>query len=968
MISALLLAGVACAYEVHVIPHSHCDPGYKKTFEGYYLTEVHRTLTSVTQLLAQNPSLRFLWSETSYLDRWWQDNPSQGAQFRELVRAGQIEIVNGGWVMHDEAITTYPDQITQLTYGHAVLRRLLGSDLYDSLPKHGWQIDPFGPSSWSPTLMALLGYDAAVDNRIPMDTKDLYAKNQSLQFVWRGSGSLDANSTQMLYHILSDHYNSVGGFDFEQGGEPITPANVAAKAQVYMNEVISRSAKYRSDILLVPFGTDFEFQNASIQFNNMSLVMAYINAHPNAYAPLKNVTIRYSTLAEYFAALRRTKTEFPTGQGSNFLPYQSWSGFYAGYLANKIIGQRAAQRLLTAESAVAWAYAHGQGVSDDVWARLDDARSQVSFFQHHDSAPGTGFDALHTDLYMRLKRSLASSQFAIAAAVESLSSTAQHNVREALLTATATAEGGRRIHVKSEQTGFVVDEDALLSLAMGQSITIVLVNSLAWSADTPVRITTARHDVVIVHLDPSDTSPIQQQVHPAVESGRYDVYFNAHVPAMGYASYVITMPLAHWTSSSPYPGDKRPSPPLVAPLAKTLNTTEVIRLGISNDRYQLAFSAGGCGLASVTLRKSGLRVGVERKFYSYISPSDSVYAFQPSDPPTEVPLGDCSMEAQVGPVVSQVRVFHPQAGVITTYRLFSSTTSTLTSAFFTVSHSIQPLREMENRAVHFQFTLGQEVQDGPGSMIYFENGYEPTPFTYDNSRPKGVNMKPFVFRAQVPIGTSTRLHILGTAPQGITSETPGSVEILTHRRILRFDTAGYLWADDRSAVDTSDLLFVLDQSDFGENDIASLMQNTNRPLEMLIGSATSTPFFQGTVPIAPKAISPAVHVARLAVDKDDGSVLFQVQHLLPYTSDPSPAQPEALNIRDFMPRAVSAIYTTASFARLMPGPSAWPLSGERVFGPGGDVQSGSSRGCWLGDDMGFTLYPMQICSYRIKIQ
>lgn len=59
-------------YEVLVVPHSHCDAGYKKTVEGYYLTEVKRVLDSVVAALEGDGRLRFAWAEGAYLWRWWQ--------------------------------------------------------------------------------------------------------------------------------------------------------------------------------------------------------------------------------------------------------------------------------------------------------------------------------------------------------------------------------------------------------------------------------------------------------------------------------------------------------------------------------------------------------------------------------------------------------------------------------------------------------------------------------------------------------------------------------------------------------------------------------------------------------------------------------------------------------------------------------------------------------------------------------
>lgn len=57
-----LLLGVS-AYELFVVPHSHCDPGWLKPFDNYYNNYVRFILGNVITLLKENPDRRFVWSE-----------------------------------------------------------------------------------------------------------------------------------------------------------------------------------------------------------------------------------------------------------------------------------------------------------------------------------------------------------------------------------------------------------------------------------------------------------------------------------------------------------------------------------------------------------------------------------------------------------------------------------------------------------------------------------------------------------------------------------------------------------------------------------------------------------------------------------------------------------------------------------------------------------------------------------------
>jgi alpha-mannosidase II len=79
-------------------------------------------------LVHQDPKRTFIWSEISFLHRWWEESPKHREAFKKLVAARQIEIVGGGWVQNDEANTYLLDIIDQYTEGHQWLRRVIGTD------------------------------------------------------------------------------------------------------------------------------------------------------------------------------------------------------------------------------------------------------------------------------------------------------------------------------------------------------------------------------------------------------------------------------------------------------------------------------------------------------------------------------------------------------------------------------------------------------------------------------------------------------------------------------------------------------------------------------------------------------------------------------------------------------------------------------------------------------------------------
>ena len=86
-----------------------------------------------------------------------------------------------------------------------------------------------------------------------------------------------------------------------------------------------RSAWFRTDHLLVPFGSDFQFTDAESKFRGMDSILSHINANQDVRnesvlfnltfsfsSQHFNMTIRYTTLSEYFDAVQSTNASFPT--------------------------------------------------------------------------------------------------------------------------------------------------------------------------------------------------------------------------------------------------------------------------------------------------------------------------------------------------------------------------------------------------------------------------------------------------------------------------------------------------------------------------------------------------------------------------------------------------------------------------------------------------------------------------------
>lgn len=114
--------------QVFVVPHSHNDPGWLKTFDDYFREKTQYIFNNMVVKLKEDPRRKFIWSEISYLSKWWETIDVQKKDaVKSLLENGQFEIVTGGWVMPDEAGAHYFAIIDQLIEGHQWLETNLGT-------------------------------------------------------------------------------------------------------------------------------------------------------------------------------------------------------------------------------------------------------------------------------------------------------------------------------------------------------------------------------------------------------------------------------------------------------------------------------------------------------------------------------------------------------------------------------------------------------------------------------------------------------------------------------------------------------------------------------------------------------------------------------------------------------------------------------------------------------------------------
>uniref|UniRef100_A0A8C2ZJA3 mannosyl-oligosaccharide 1,3-1,6-alpha-mannosidase n=1 Tax=Cyclopterus lumpus TaxID=8103 RepID=A0A8C2ZJA3_CYCLU len=427
--------------ELILVPHSHNDPGWLKTFENYYQDQTKHILNNMLIKLTEDSRRKMIWAEISYFSKWWNNIDEQKREMvKRLVKAGQLELVTGGWVMADEANSHYFALLDQLIEGHQWIQRHLGVK-----PSSGWAVDPFGHSPSMAYLLKGAGLSNMVIQRAHYAVKKHFAQQQTLEFLWRQNWDSSPRSDitcHMMPFYSYDVPHTCGPnpavccqFDFHRlkGGrascpwriapQPITEQNIKERALLLLDQYRQKSRLFRSPVLFVPLGDDFRFVESSewdAQFGNYQALFDYFDQHPELH-----VKARFGTLSDYFGALHRrlnaAGTTLPTLRG-DFFTYADrddhyWSGYFTSRPFYKRLDRTLEATLRATEILFSLTLAemrrfHGDDrlVADfptsKHFQRLTAGRRNLALFQHHDAVTGTARDPVVVDYGTRLFRSI----------------------------------------------------------------------------------------------------------------------------------------------------------------------------------------------------------------------------------------------------------------------------------------------------------------------------------------------------------------------------------------------------------------------------------------------------------------------------------------------------------------------------------------------------------------------------------
>ncbi|KAG6700778.1 hypothetical protein I3842_08G130500 [Carya illinoinensis] len=776
---------------VHLVAHTHDDVGWLKTVDQYFVGSnnsiqgacVENVLDSVVEALLRNPNRKFVFAEMAFFSRWWvkQSVETQGV-VRKLVDAGQLEFINGGWCMHDEATCHYIDMIDQTTLGHQLIK-----EQFNKTPRAGWQIDPFGHSAVQGYLLgAELGFDSVHFARIDYQDRAKRKNDKSLEVIWRASKTF-GSASQIFANAFPAHYSPPDGFHFEVKDEAFLPVqddpllydyNVEQRVNDFINAAIKQANVTRTNHIMWTMGDDFQYQYAETWFKQMDKLIHYVNKE-------SQVNALYSTPSIYTDAKNAANESWPL-KTDDYFPYADgansyWTGFFTSRPALKRYIRVLSGYYLAARQLEFLAGKRSNGPNTFI---LGDA---LGIAQHHDAVTGTAKQHTTNDYAKRLAIGASEAEAVVNTALSFLvnnKSKDQHKV---------TAVKFSQCPLLNISFCPPTEKD----IPEGRHLVIVAYNPLGWKRTDVIKIPVNSANLVV--QDSSGNTIEAQYVGLDNVTGnlrnfytraylgktskqvpKYWLLFQASVPPLGWNTYFV--------SKATFKGKSKNG------FVSVMESPQKETVEIGPGNLKMSFSLTSGQLKSIYNIKTGVYLPVQQSYLWYGSSSrddgqaSGAYIFRPKGSPQNMVSSSVPLKVIRGPLLDEV---HQQ---------FNSWIYQVTRVY----------RDKEHAEV--EFTIGpiplEDDDIGKEIITRIKANMATDKVFYTDSNGRDFLKRVRDYRADWPLSVTQpvagnyyplnlgiytmdkkfELSILVDRATGGSSIEDGEVELMLHRR-MRFDDA-----------------------------------------------------------------------------------------------------------------------------------------------------------------------------------
>ncbi|KAK1281470.1 hypothetical protein QJS10_CPB22g00482 [Acorus calamus] len=786
---------------VHLVAHTHDDVGWLKTVDQYYVGSnnsiqgacVQNVLDSLIPALLADKNRKFVYVEQAFFQRWWRQQSDEiQSVVKKFVSSGQLEFINGGMCMHDEAAPHYIDMIDQTTLGLRFIKQEFGQ-----MPRIGWQIDPFGHSAVQAYLLsAEVGFDALYFARIDYQDRAKRKDDKTLEVVWRGSKSLGSSADIFTGMFPNGNYEPPKAFYFEvndvssinvQDDPLLFDYNVQERVDDFVAAAVAQANVTRTNHIMWTMGTDFKYQYAESWFKQMDKLIHYVNQDGR-------VNALYSTPSIYTDAKYAAKESWPL-KTDDFFPYADradayWTGYFTSRPALKRYVRDLSGYYLAARQLE---FFKGRNASGPTTDALGDA---LGLAQHHDAVSGTEKQHVANDYAKRLSIGYKEAELLFGTSL-------------ACLTESNSKSGCFNPSTKFDQCPLLnisYCPPSEVNLSQGKSLVVVVYNSLGWEREDVIQIPVLDKSVVVRD---NKGREIQSQLLPLVNASASlrDFYVRAYlgispgatpkfwlafavsVPPLGFSTYFISNSEQTASSSA------------MSTEYKIQGDEDSIEIGSGN--LKLIYSAKEAKLTHYSNSKSLVKESVEQS-YSFYSGDDGsgsdpqasgAYVFRPNGsfpikPDSQVPLTVLrgplldEVHQRINPWIYQItRVYKekehaefefivgpiPVDDKIGKEVVTQITTTMMTNkTFYTDSNGRDFLKRVRDYRSDWDLQVNQPVA----------GNYYP------------INLGVYTE------GNRTELSVLVDRAVGGGSILDGQVELMLHRRLLHDDSRGVAEALD----------------------------------------------------------------------------------------------------------------------------------------------------------------------------
>ncbi|XP_068208106.1 alpha-mannosidase 2x-like isoform X1 [Palaemon carinicauda] len=802
---------------VFVVPHSHNDPGWIKTFEQYYLDQTKHILDHMVEKLEQDQRRKFIWAEISFFSMWWNQQPDKVREgVKRLVDRGQLEIVTGGWVMNDEANTHYFAMLEQMVEGHEWLKLHLGVK-----PNNGWAIDPFGMTPTMAYLLKRMGLENMLIQRVHYSIKKHFAREKSLEFKWRQIWDT-GSSTDMFCHMMPFYSYDVPHtcgpdpkvccqFDFHRLSgsgvtcpwrippQPINDRNVQSRSQQLLDQYRKKAQLYKTNVLLVPLGDDFRYVRSDEwdkQFENYQKLFDYMNARDDLH-----VEAQFGTLADYFRAVHE-ESDTPTGDEHGIFPSLSgdfftyadrddhyWSGYYTSRPFHKKLDRvleaylRGAEiiysTMLATQSVIGTS---ATDVTNSLMDHLVSARRHLALFQHHDGITGTAKDHVVVDYAKKMLEALHNCQHVIQQTAHYLLNIEQRSY---------SGDKGALYYELGEK--FIehnkVASHMVVALRDGSTVPVVIYNPDGHQRRELFTVRTSSPHVEILI---GKETPIPFQVDPVfIGSGEasenmFDVTFFVDLPSLSLTTYTIKA-VQPGSVNSKYGS-------FANVIVRDLSISSIPSVfSVVEEKSRDSFTVQNKYLEATfgdngflqSLKVQGHKVPVALEFVKYgvknNRETSGAYLFLPDREAVPVPVGQPGVTLVQGSLMSTVSI--QMKNVLHTVKIKNS--PGIDGIGIDIANYVDITAE---RNFEFVMRLSTDIKS---DNIFFTdlNGFQIIRRTRYNKLPLQANYYPIPSQAFIQ-DQEYRLSLLSAQPLGGSSLKSGQLEIMMDRRLNQDDNRG----------------------------------------------------------------------------------------------------------------------------------------------------------------------------------